>query len=76
VYRYQQHTIDVFVRPDVAHRRRAGPTRTVRGFNVAHASGASMDWLAVSDAERRLVGVCPTALPAKTFRGGRRSSSR
>jgi hypothetical protein len=25
--------------------------RTVRGFNVARASGPSMDWLAVSDAE-------------------------
>jgi len=25
--------------------------RTVRGFNVARASGPTMDWLAVSDAE-------------------------
>src|ERR1700693_4878935 len=48
VYRYRQHTIDVFVRPESAH---APPPalRTVRGFNVARASGASMDWLAVSD---------------------------
>jgi anti-sigma factor RsiW len=47
VYRYRQHTIDVFVRPDSAHAP-TGP-RTVRGFNVAHATGSGMDWLAVSD---------------------------
>ena len=47
VYRYRQHTIDVFVRPESAH---AAPAlRTVRGFNVAHATGSGMDWLAVSD---------------------------
>ena len=48
VYRYRQHTIDVFVRPESAH----APTpalRTVRGFNVARANGSGMDWLAVSD---------------------------
>ena len=47
VYRYRQHTIDVYVRPDSAH----APTapRTLRGFNVAHATGSGMDWLAVSD---------------------------
>ena len=50
VYRYRKHTIDVFVRPETS----AVPTsalRTVRGFNVARASGPSMNWLAVSDAE-------------------------
>jgi anti-sigma factor RsiW len=48
VYRYREHTIDVFVRPVSA---RPPPTlRTVRGFNVAHATGPSMDWVAVSDA--------------------------
>ncbi len=48
VYRYREHTIDVFVRPESA---RAPPSslRTVRGFNVAHATGSGMDWLAVSD---------------------------
>jgi anti-sigma factor RsiW len=50
VYRYRQHTIDVFVRPETAHAPIAG-LRTVRGFNVARASGPTMDWLAVSDAE-------------------------
>ena len=48
VYRYRQHTIDVFVRPESTHPPPAAP-RTVRGFNVAHASGSGMDWLAVSD---------------------------
>jgi anti-sigma factor RsiW len=47
VYTYRLHTIDVFVRPELAHAPSA--LRTVRGFNVAHATGAGMDWLAVSD---------------------------
>jgi anti-sigma factor RsiW len=47
VYRYRLHTIDVFVRPEFAHAPSA--LRTVRGFNVAHATGSGMDWLAVSD---------------------------
>jgi len=47
VYRYRQHTIDVFVRPEPAPSTSA--PRTLRGFNVAHASGSGMDWLAVSD---------------------------
>jgi anti-sigma factor RsiW len=47
VYRYRLHTIDVFVRPELAHAPSA--LRTVRGFNVAHAAGSGMDWLAVSD---------------------------
>src|SRR4029450_1454931 len=46
VYRYHQHTIDVFVRPETSHAP-ASALRTVRGFNVARASGPSMDWLAV-----------------------------
>ena len=48
VYRIRDHNIDVFVRPESA---RTPPTalRTVRGFNVAHATGSGMDWLAVSD---------------------------
>jgi anti-sigma factor RsiW len=47
VYRYRQHTIDVFVRPELA--RAPTALRTVRGFNVAHVTGSGMDWLAVSD---------------------------
>jgi anti-sigma factor RsiW len=48
VYRIRDHNIDVFVRPESA---RAPPSalRTVRGFNVVHATGSGMDWLAVSD---------------------------
>ena len=47
VYHYRLHTIDVFVRPEMAHA--PSELRTVRGFNVAHATGSGMDWLAVSD---------------------------
>jgi anti-sigma factor RsiW len=47
VYRYRLHTIDVFVRPGLAHAPSA--LRTLRGFNVAHVAGSGMDWLAVSD---------------------------
>jgi anti-sigma factor RsiW len=47
VHRYRQHTIDVFVRPELAHA--PSVLRTVCGFNVAHATGSGMDWLAVSD---------------------------
>ena len=50
VYRYRQHTIDVFVRPETSSAPTSAP-RTLRGFNVAQASGPSMDWLAVSDAQ-------------------------
>jgi anti-sigma factor RsiW len=56
VYRYHEHVIDVFVRPG-GSRALTSALRTVRGFNVATASGQSMDWLAVSDAE-------PTVLSA------------
>src|ERR1700730_15638805 len=50
VFRYRQHTIDVFVRPETSSAPTSTP-RTLHGFNVARASGPSMDWLAVSDAE-------------------------
>ena len=48
VYRIRDHNIDVFVCPSLA---RVAPSamRTVRGFNIAHAKGTGMDWLAVSD---------------------------
>jgi anti-sigma factor RsiW len=50
VYRLGLHTVDVFVRPREPDRT-PGPTRSVRGFNVVQASGRTMEWLAVSDAE-------------------------
>jgi len=48
VYKIRDHNIDVFVRPN-AERMPPSALRTVRGINVAHASGSGMDWLAVSD---------------------------
>jgi anti-sigma factor RsiW len=48
VYRIRDHTIDVFVCPRAA-RMPPLPMRTIRGINVAYASGTHMDWLAVSD---------------------------
>ncbi|MEP7298393.1 MAG: zf-HC2 domain-containing protein [Burkholderiales bacterium] len=52
VYRYRDHVIDVFVRPSprsVAGSDASPVLRTVRGFNVAVAQGAEMQWLATSD---------------------------
>ena len=50
VYRYREHTIDVFVRPVIGGRHASSPaTVTLRGFNVAHATGAGMEWWGVSD---------------------------
>jgi len=48
VYRYRLHMIDVFVRPETSGIP-VSALRDVRGFNVAHATGSNMDWLAVSD---------------------------
>ena len=52
VYRYRQHTIDVFVRPLSGKIAPAPPgiLAAMRGFNVAHATGSGMEWWAVSDA--------------------------
>jgi anti-sigma factor RsiW len=50
VYRYREHTIDVFVRPVTGGRLASSPAAaTLRGFNVAHATGAGMEWWGVSD---------------------------
>ena len=48
VYRIRNHNIDVFVRP-AASRPSLPPLRTLRGFNIARATGSGMDWVAVSD---------------------------
>jgi anti-sigma factor RsiW len=56
VYRYREHTIDVFVRPDTSLVATSA-RRSVRGFNVARASGRGMEWVAVSDAEPAVVSV-------------------
>jgi anti-sigma factor RsiW len=50
VYRYREHTIDVFVRPQSGGVAAPTPSlTTLRGFNVAHAKGAGMEWWGVSD---------------------------
>src|SRR6266581_1102502 len=50
VYKYREHTIDVFVRPVVGGKPASVPKSvTVRGFNVAHGSAAGMECWAVSD---------------------------
>jgi anti-sigma factor RsiW len=48
VYRYREHVVDVFVRPQSA-RASDSALRTLRGFNVARATGSAMEWVAVSD---------------------------
>jgi len=48
VYRYRDHFVDVFVRP-VTTRATASELRTLRGFNIARATGPAMEWVAVSD---------------------------
>ncbi len=50
VYRYREHTIDVFVRPLSGGAAAPLPAlTTLRGINVAHATGAGMEWWGVSD---------------------------
>jgi anti-sigma factor RsiW len=46
VYGYRKHMIDVFVRPQA---QPLPALRSMRGFNVAHASVGGWDWVAVSD---------------------------
>ncbi len=48
VYRYRDHFVDVFVRPQ-SSRVPGAALRTLRGFNVARAAGSAMEWVAVSD---------------------------
>jgi len=67
VYRYRLHSIDVFVRPGPSYWPAA--PRNLRGFNVAHAQGSQMDWLAVSD-------VSPDVLESFVGQLARSSASR
>jgi len=62
VYRYRFHVIDVFVRPlpVVAPEEK----RSLRGFNVAHASAGGMDFLAVSDVNADVLGAFVARLAA------------
>jgi anti-sigma factor RsiW len=61
VYRHGQHSIDVFVRPLGAHVAPAS-LRTVRGFHVVRAGGATMEWIAVSDVEADALSALVTQL--------------
>ncbi len=66
VYRYREHTIDVFVRPLSGSAAAATPSLTERrGFNVAHATGAGMEWWGVSDVSADVLA----ALVARLARG-------
>jgi anti-sigma factor RsiW len=48
VYRHRNHVIDVVVRPQTGSMASAD-VHAVRGFNVAAAQGAQMNWWAISD---------------------------
>jgi anti-sigma factor RsiW len=50
VYRYGNHVVDVFVRP-LGDGADALPLARVRGFTVARAVGAGMEWRAVADVD-------------------------
>ena len=71
VYRYRKHVIDVFVRPEPVSGLPS--PRTLRGFNVAHASGDGWDWLAVSDVSPDVLGELVERL-ARTTQPSERSS--
>jgi anti-sigma factor RsiW len=67
VYRYRAHTIDVFVRPLSGGAPAPTPTlTTLRGFNVAHATGAGMEWWGVSDVSPDVL----SSLVARLAQGG------
>jgi len=55
VYRYGNHVVDVFVRP-LAPGATGPALATVRGFNVARAVGAGMEWRAVADVDPAVLG--------------------
>ena len=71
VYRYGNHSVDVFVRP-LADAGAAPALANVRGFTVARALGAGMEWRAVADVDatvlagfvERLAAAAAAPLPA------------
>ncbi len=63
VYRYRDHVVDVFVRPlATAARPPDTALRSLRGFNVARASGATFEWIAVSDVNAEALSAFAAAL--------------
>jgi anti-sigma factor RsiW len=56
VYKYRDHTIDVFMRPVGSAKPVSTPSSaTLRGFNVAHGTAGGMECWAVSDASMQVL---------------------
>ncbi|HTS20879.1 MAG TPA: anti-sigma factor [Casimicrobiaceae bacterium] len=56
VYKYREHTIDVFMRPVESGKPTARPkSAALRGFNVAHGSAGGMECWVVSDASMEVL---------------------
>ena len=64
VYRYGNHVVDVFVRP-LAPGATGPRLDTVRGFNVARAIGAGMEWRAVADVDAAVLAPLRRAARAR-----------
>jgi anti-sigma factor RsiW len=65
VYHHREHVIDVFVRPTSASTR-AADFKPVRGFQLAEALGAQMQWIAVSDLNAKELAAFVSWLAAGT----------
>lgn len=67
VYKYREHTIDVFMRPVEAGKPAARPkAATLRGFNVAHGSAGGMECWVVSDASMEVLDSLVAHLTSST----------
>ena len=68
VYHYRLHVIDVFVRP-LADAGDAPAVTMVRGFTVARATGAGMEWRAVADVDPPLLAAFVERLASESAAG-------
>ncbi|HUH93166.1 MAG TPA: anti-sigma factor [Casimicrobiaceae bacterium] len=67
VYRYREHTIDVFMRPVETGKPVLMPkSTTLRGFNVAHGSAGGMECWVVSDASMEVLEALVAHLTSST----------
>jgi anti-sigma factor RsiW len=67
VYKYRDHTIDVFMRPVESGKPVSLPkSATLRGFNVAHGTAAGMECWAVSDASMDVLNALVAHLTSST----------
>lgn len=67
VYKYREHTIDVFMRPVEAGKPALMPkSTTLRGFNVAHGSAGGMECWVVSDASMEVLDALVAHLTSST----------